>query len=424
MIFIGNSHTVNEDGEHCSSGSVWYGLGDERNAVVPVGTGLASKDAGEGAAILYAIQNSPREMTLHFCMKSKRILKTLTVDLMLHEDNGWFGVKDNILLKACAAALRGRGTKCTLREADEPDKVDMQAAKELALTGLYGCEPAILHTTIPQSYDLQGVKLCTGSQASFYKAIRANKPKPDRVKTRVMLDITRHAARELSGETPTDERIWLSIRNQDITRTTREFMWKCLHQAYKIGTYWRNIPTYEHWAVCRHCDVDETMEHILLECNAPGRELLWSLAKKLWELKGYQWPEMSYGTIFACGLADVRDSRGKRDSGANRLFRILISETAHQIWKLRCTRVIQRGNDPALYHTEAELHNKWLFCINTRLKHDALLTDSRKFGRRALDIKKVQNTWKGVLKDPENLPDIWVRQSGFLVGIPPFCPSG
>ncbi|KAJ7716486.1 hypothetical protein DFH07DRAFT_762425, partial [Mycena maculata] len=206
--------------------------------------------------------------------------------------------------------------------------------------------------------------------------------------------------------------------------STRDFMWRCLHQAYKIGGYWRNIPTYEHYAVCQHCNVDESMEHVLLECSAPGQEVLWRLAQKLWEMKGYQWPEMNLGRIFACSLADVKNEDGKSDQGANRFFRILISETAHQIWKSRCTRVIDRGNDPTRYATEAELHNKWLHCINSRLRTDALLTDTKKYGSRALNIRKVMNTWNGVLKDPENLPDIWVWQSGFLVGIPPLRPTG
>ncbi|KAJ7029461.1 hypothetical protein C8F04DRAFT_1211945 [Mycena alexandri] len=166
------------------------------------------------------------------------------------------------------------------------------------------------------------------------------------------------------------------------------------------------------------------MEHILLECDAPGQEVLWKLTQELWEMKGYAWPEISYGHIFACGLVDIRDEKGKRDDGAIRLFRILISETAHLIWKFRCTRVIERGNDPNRYFSDAELHNKWLHCINSRLRTDALLTDMKKYGSRALNINKVQNTWKGILMDNQNLPDIWVRQSGFLVGIPPLRPPG
>ncbi|KAJ7045182.1 hypothetical protein C8F04DRAFT_1206798 [Mycena alexandri] len=377
---------------------------------VRVRKNLASKEGGVAAAVLHAIQNSPREVSLRFILGSKRILLALTKGLQECEDKNWLGIDDGSLLKAIAAALRGRGTRCTLREAREEDRIDMLQANELAKLGLDDGAPAVLKTEIPGAYRLDGIKLSSGSQSTFYKAIKAEHHKPDRMKTTIMLDITRHAARDLSGKSPTDADIWRSIRNPDISRTTRDFMWRCLHQAYKIGSHWTNIPNFEHW-----------------ECDAPGREALWSLAQRLWEMKGFQWPEMNMGRILACGLVDVQNSAGKSDKGANRLFRILISETAHLLWKLRsspqqklrCTRVIERGSDPNRYFSEREIHNKWLYCINTRLKTDALLTDTRKYDKRALKIRVVQDTWNGVLKDPENLPEIWVQQSGFLVGIPP-----
>ncbi|KAJ7629150.1 hypothetical protein DFH06DRAFT_1272817 [Mycena polygramma] len=226
------------------------------------------------------------------------------------------------------------------------------------------------------------------------------------MKTTIMLDITRHAVRDLSGRTPTNGQIWHSIRHQDITRTTTEFTWRCLHQVSKIGEHWIDIPTYQYWEICQHCKTVETMEHILLECEAPGQSKLWKLAQELWELKGFSWPEMSLGRIFACGLVDVQDEAGKTDAGANRLFRILISETAHLIWKFRCTQVIDRGNDLSKYYSEYKLHNKLLDCINSCLHTDTLLTDTKKYGSRALNLKKVLNTWK--VKDSENLPEVWV----------------
>ncbi|KAJ6571139.1 hypothetical protein B0H19DRAFT_1218947 [Mycena capillaripes] len=268
------------------------------------------------------------------------------------------------------------------------------------------------------------MKLSEGTQRSFYRAIKARRQRPERIKTTIMLDRTRHAARDLSGNTPTDAEIWQSICNPDISRTTRDFLWRCMHQAYKVGDHWRNIPTYEHWAICQHCQVDETMEHILVECEAPGREQLWNLARKLWEMKGLQWPEINMGRIFACGLADIENAQGRRDKAASRLYRIVISETAHQIWNLRCKRVIERGSDPSKYFSEAELHNKWLHCINSRLRIEILLTDSKKFGSRTLNLKRVKDTWKGVIKDVENLMDTEIRQSGFLVGIAPLRPPG
>ncbi|KAJ7208430.1 hypothetical protein B0H12DRAFT_1034237, partial [Mycena haematopus] len=327
------------------------------------------------------------------------------------------------ILRPIVAALRGRGTKCTLQMADDRTP-EMKSAKALAIQSGDTETHPMIQLNIPEAYDLNGLRLSKGTQKSFYRALKAQRVTPERMKTLVMLDMARHAARHLLGKTPTNDEIWQSIRHSDITRTTREFLWKCMHQAYKIGERWRSIPTFEHWATCQHCQVDETTEHILVDCEAPGREKLWSMAQTLWELRGYQWPEISMGGILACGLVDVEDVRGKKDLGANRLFRILISETAHQIWKIRCKRVIEHGSDPAKYPSDCELHNKWLGIINSRLKLDLLMTNEKKFGERALKLKLVARTWKGVLKDAENLTDVQICQSRVLVGITPLCPAG
>jgi hypothetical protein len=70
-------------------------------------------------------------------------------------------------------------------------------------------------------------------------------------------------------------------------------------------------------------------------------------------------------SILACSFSEAKSVNGKKGRGADRLYRILISETTHQIWKLHCIRVIERGSDPSF--SKAEIHNK-LACINSRLR--------------------------------------------------------
>ncbi|KAJ7756670.1 hypothetical protein B0H16DRAFT_1314852, partial [Mycena metata] len=226
------------------------------------------------------------------------IIQALTTKLSSNEDSDWAEAMDAQLLRTITAALQARGTKCTFKEADALDNDPMKRALALANQGL---SEVLTHlqVEIPQGYAVKGVKLKTGTQRTFYKTIKARKPIPQCMKTTIMLDITRHAAWNLSRSTPTDSQIWLSVRHKEITRTTRDFLWKCLHQAYKVGSHWRNIPNYEHYAICPHYQVDETMEHILLECNAPGREVLWNLAQELWEKGGCAWPEMDYSNFSA-----------------------------------------------------------------------------------------------------------------------------
>ncbi|KAJ7806860.1 hypothetical protein B0H14DRAFT_3091353 [Mycena olivaceomarginata] len=159
-----------------------------------------------------------------------------------------------------------------------------------------------------------------------------------------MLEMTHFTVQDLNGTIPSDADIWISIRDKDIINTIWGFLWKCCHQGYKGGTHWRNIP------------VDDAMEHILLECNAPGQAVTWNLCKELWLKKHLFPPTLKIGTILGC-----------------------ISESAYLGLSLRCERVISRGNNPEKYHSGSEIHNRWVSRMNRRLKMEQLLTD---IGRR------------------------------------------
>jgi hypothetical protein len=115
-------------------------------------------------------------------------------------------------------------------------------------------------------------------------------------------------------------------------------------------------------------------------------------------------------------LIGFKDDKGKTDIGKTRLLKVLITEAAHLIWKIRCERAIQRGNEPDKRHTEAEIENKWNAAINTRLKMDRLHTDKIRYGKRAIQEKIVLQTWSRVLENEGNLPDNWIQSTGVLVG--------
>ncbi|KAJ7262351.1 hypothetical protein C8J57DRAFT_1436409 [Mycena rebaudengoi] len=184
-----------------------------------------------------------------------------------------------------------------------------------------------------------------------------------------MLDITRHAMKDQCGKTPTDEQLW-----------------KCLHQSYECGTYWQNIPTYEHWGICPTCQ----------------------------EKKHKKLLDMTIGLILGCGHTEFKNSKGKKNRAAGRLFRILISESAHIIWKLRNERVISGRT-----HSDIEIHNIWVNCSNMCLKMDQLLTNISRYSSRATKLEWVLQTWDEVLMDNVNLPENWIWQSGvlYVIGI-------
>jgi len=136
--------------------------------------------------------------------------------------------------------------------------------------------------------------------------------------------------------TPTTECIWLSLRTKTLSCNICAFLWKCLHQALRCGSYWFHIPNHKLRADCHTCNETESLSHILLTCEASGQNIIWPLAKELWLKKKLAWPELSLGSILGCAITDFRDASGHALPGANRLYTIIVSESLHLIWKIQC----------------------------------------------------------------------------------------
>ncbi|KAJ7035776.1 hypothetical protein C8F04DRAFT_954637 [Mycena alexandri] len=218
------------------------------------------------------------------------------------------------------------------------------------------------------------------------------------------MEFARGAACGADNILPPKKKLWRATRHKDFSRSIRFFMWMLLHDGYKVGDHWTNIPGHTEKATCSHCGVTESMSHILTNCDAPGQSLVWDLASELW--KRQVGPELrpTISEIMACGAITCGNK------GTTRLlFRIIVSESAHLIWKLRNNRVINE-EDPA---SNVEIQNKWRKATSSRL-----LTDKNvKYGNRAIDGSLVKSTWCKVLKDEYALPKYWYRETGVLVGI-------
>ncbi|KZV97499.1 hypothetical protein EXIGLDRAFT_607905, partial [Exidia glandulosa HHB12029] len=97
--------------------------------------------------------------------------------------------------------------------------------------------------------------------------------------------------------------------------------------------------------------------------------------------------------------------------------RIIISESAFLIWKIRCERRIQHEDDVDWTLSQAEIANRWQAIINMRISTDRLLTHKSRHKRGALGTQTVLHTWRGLLENEESLPKDWIRRPGCLVGI-------
>ncbi|EJD36828.1 hypothetical protein AURDEDRAFT_18723, partial [Auricularia subglabra TFB-10046 SS5] len=269
-----------------------------------------------------------------------------------------------------------------------------------------------------------GVPLAGITQSAATRHIReakAAKTPPRRMAT-VNLDRARESVAETRAKKPTDRALWQSIQRPEFSREARVFLWKSMHDGHKIGEYWIRMDNETHrnkgyCTICGH-DVPETLEHILLDCADPACEQIWRLAEELWRHKHPKWHPLSLGLILGCGAVTIRDQASFRKlPGATRLYRILISESAYLIWKIRCIRRIDHPDHPDWRPSRDFVHSEWYRVLTDRMRTDCLATNKSRFGSRATPRSLVLATWHGVLEDEHDfLPETLVSKPGFLVG--------
>ena len=235
-----------------------------------------------------------------------------------------------------------------------------------------------------------------------------------------MINFTKENVHARHGIKLSEKEIWRGIWQKDLSKTTQTFLWMAIHDAYMIGDNWLRpgyAAEYQERSECQTCIQTETMDHILTKCTATGQSEIWTLVDALWAKK-HNSPTMAtikpnLGNIFGSPAVLFRHENGKINSGKTRLYRILIVESAHLIWEIRCERVIQ--NEGKMTPTR-EVKNKWIEKINARLELDCRMTHP-KYSQKAIPKELVTETWSGLLKNENNLPTDWVSKAGGLVGL-------
>ena len=166
--------------------------------------------------------------------------------------------------------------------------------------------------------------------------------------------------------TPKAAAILKAAQHKDLSRQTRYFIWRLLHDAFRVGRWWNNIPECGDRALYQECRIEESMEHILFRCDAPGRQIIWEMTIKLLKDKTGEEPLLTIGTLMACCMMPVYDENHKPRPASSRLKRILIAEAARTIWKITCDRVIDNDPNFGRKHTIKEMMSRWMLAINKR----------------------------------------------------------
>ncbi|KAJ7197797.1 hypothetical protein GGX14DRAFT_374695 [Mycena pura] len=377
-----------------------------------------SQYVAELFAALAAIRSVEGTTTLILYSAQPYVREAMNKKLQSWEHGGWVGVQNRDVLQCLAAELKARKapTYFKVAEAGTAARTACKRAARLAKKTARRRVDVRWDLTLPPHTALPGLSLQDNRQKAFYRAIREEKTKElaPRASTEQKLATIKAAVSEAFERHVSSADIWNSLSVKDFLPRPAQFLWKSVHNALKIGSFWSHIPDCEDRAVCGECGELEDLEHILVKCVSPGQELIWNAAKTLWLEREPEWPAVSLGTILGCGLAEFRDDRGKINQGARRLYRILMSESAYLIWRVRNERVIDREGRPV---SVEEIENRFKFVINQRLQMDKILASRPQKGKRpALAPKLVLETWSGIIDNARNLPTDWLHEPRVLVG--------
>ena len=231
-------------------------------------------------AVLIALQNTDPATPLTIIMDSRYAMDGLTLHLLSWEDKSWIGTTNSKWFQAAAYHLRRRSAEMAFKWVKgHAGSLGNEQADALANAGAHKPTPDEIDTIVPPNFNLNGAKLATLTQALAHEAILDKRLPPYKRSTLMNLDIARHAIHTITQTMETDKSIWEKVRNVEIRQLIQNFLYRALHHSLRIGDYWDNIPTYKHRVRCSLCqDQTETLEHILLKCNSPGRSALWQLA--------------------------------------------------------------------------------------------------------------------------------------------------
>ncbi|KAJ3836284.1 hypothetical protein F5878DRAFT_541640, partial [Lentinula raphanica] len=364
------------------------------------------------AAVLAAVLACPKQVKLRCIILNNQVFENITRKLAMWDNQGFTGVKDASLYKALLSQLRSRKAPTVFGKATPQDKRIRKEINALAKTASEMEGPVDRRDLYANlEYSPQGVRLAEMTQALAYKTIKETRPPQPRPRTEATISRIQDDIRAARGTAPISEILWRAIRDPLVSRRARNFLYIALHGALRVGKYWKHIPSCEDRVNCTLCNTEESLTHILFECKRPWRKMIWDTVEDLWlkSEKNAKWEEPTLGTVLGCCSipAPSKDARNNV-STQDRLYRILMIEAAHFIWKLRCEIVIDRDNKDA---TIQEAHGKWAQVLNRRLERDQKLI-SKKWKKNMIPKTVVFDTWNSIIQRTTNLPPDWTGETG------------
>ncbi|PCH33463.1 hypothetical protein WOLCODRAFT_147557 [Wolfiporia cocos MD-104 SS10] len=235
--------------------------GDGQNRAIRVGGPLQSNQIGELIGAIVVASTVPDFSPLLLVTDSTYVIDGLTIHLPHWEDRGWLGVAN---MHTSLLWVKGH--------ADIEGNIQADA---LVGQGSRGDPPVETDLLVPTNFHLLGARLASLSQCLAYMSVHLRNATPTQLSATRSLDLAQAAIQERTGHLPNPARIWQSLWSADLSPNISDFLWKTAHNAYQVGSFWYHVSGAEERAICPVCQVDKSMEHILVYCNAPGPTTVW-----------------------------------------------------------------------------------------------------------------------------------------------------
>ncbi|EJD35548.1 hypothetical protein AURDEDRAFT_75169 [Auricularia subglabra TFB-10046 SS5] len=373
-------------------------------------------------AVAMAVSLAPRGAPLHMVTRSRQVARMLTTDLRRHEDRGWMDTPgDSDSFRLAAAALRSRVAETTFTTVSKPALKEWPELKDTIKMAKVASDVGAavdFDTDALAPFDAVGMAVVGITQREALRAIKHTTLPPHdyRRATRQNILEIQSSLLDRCDFAPTDWQVWTGLRSRDLSRGARNFLWRAIHGAHKMGAYFSKMPQpWKAYEKCATCGCLETLFHVLFECPDTHSDRIWESAQELLWHRGIC-KSIDLGTVLGCASVRLRGDHVYRDLAAERAFRIVVSETAFFLWKLRCEKRIQHAEEPAWGISDEDALARWTALLRNRISMDVLLSDANRFKNLALRAGLANSTWLDV-ENPANDDIDPSLEPGVLVGM-------
>ncbi|KIO33484.1 hypothetical protein M407DRAFT_65524 [Tulasnella calospora MUT 4182] len=379
----------------CASG-VWSEDPTYRASFRPAGS-PQSNNRGEIAAVVKALQLAPQNRVVHIRTDSTYVLRVLDKGHKRMEDEGWLNIQNSDLIRAALFLVRIRTAETYIQKVKAHSGIlGNEEADRLAKEGLESEIDTSVIIIIPPNWDYSGARLQALTFNQLYRWIsHLNQEGKDTAAQSIVPEVISEI-HERTGIPYTEQVLWISTRSPPIRREVQDFLWQAIHGRTVCGMFFAKWG--EEWIDRQYCECGnlESLQHILIGCeDRPWVGEVWNTSIELLKqaecMNGTALESPTYNQILAVGLLSAANKP------ATRLLKIIISETAYLIWKLRNAWVIRK---------ETMSSERAIGALkDTIIRRAKVDLDSTKLPENRLDSKKriskglVTATWEVLLRN-------------------------